>query len=79
MPLILPSNSDICIPDKVSNSAGICAAMLTMSPVILLMPAVPPLPVETTVILSTFDSGDANALTTSGRLVISLSTTAAWL
>jgi hypothetical protein len=43
------------------------------------MPAASPLPVETTVILSTFASGADIALTTSGRLVISLSTTAAWL
>src|SRR6266853_579220 len=31
----LPNSSDIFIPDKVSNSAGICAAMAAISPVLL--------------------------------------------
>src|SRR5215472_15152388 len=73
----LPSSSDICMPLSASNSAGTCAAILVMSPVTLFMPAESPLPVETMVILSTFCSGEASALTTSGRLVKSLSTTAA--
>ena len=34
----LPSSSDICMPESVSNSAGTCAAILVMSPVILFMP-----------------------------------------
>ena len=55
------------MPDSVSNSAGIWAAMLTMSPVILFMPAVVPLPVETIVILSTLASGAASARTISGK------------
>ena len=53
------------------------AAMEAMSPVILLIPALSPLPVETIVILSTLASGEASARTTSGMMVMSLSTTAA--
>src|SRR6266571_7274732 len=68
----LPSRSDIFIPDKVSNSAGIWAAIAARSPVILLMPAESPLPVDTIVILSTLASGEASARTTSGILVMSL-------
>jgi len=45
MARIFANKSDICIPDNVSNKAGICAAMLTMSPVTLFMPAEVPLPV----------------------------------
>ena len=73
------NSSLIGMPESVSNSAGICAAISVMSPVILFMPAVAPLPVETMVILSTLASGAASARTTSGMLVINLSTIAAWL
>ncbi len=45
------------MPESASNSAGTCAAISAMSPVILLTPAECPLPVETMVILSTFASG----------------------
>src|SRR5215470_3399933 len=75
----LPSISRMSMPESVSNSAGTCAAIFAMSPVILFIPAASPLPVEITVILSTFASGLASALTTSGKPVISLSATAAWL
>src|SRR5215510_11300917 len=78
IPFTLESNSGIDIPERASNSAGTCAAICAMSPVILLTPAEVPLPVDTTVILSTLASGCAIARTTSGMLVISLSTTAAW-
>src|ERR1043166_2575010 len=74
----LPSSSDICIPDSASNSAGTCAAIAVMSPVILCAPAVLASPVDTTVILSMLASGAASALTISGMPLISLSTTAAW-
>ncbi len=60
------------MPESVSNSAGICAAICVMSPVILCMPAESPLPVETMVILSTFASGAARARTTSGSPVMQL-------
>src|SRR5215469_2330011 len=75
----LPSSSDSGIPESVSNNAGICAAILVMSPVILFIPAASPFPVETIVILSTFASGAASAFTTSGMLANNLSITAAWL
>src|SRR5258707_2349321 len=75
----LENNSDMLIPESDSNNAGTCAAMAAMSPVILLAPAVVPLPVETIVILSTLASGAAMARTISGKLLINLSTTAAWL
>ena len=67
------------MPESVSNSAGTCAAILVMSPVILFMPAASPFPVETMVILSTLASGAAKAFTISGMLANSLSITAAWL
>src|SRR5271165_6782411 len=75
----LPSNSFSGMPESASNSAGTCAAMVVMSPVILFIPAVSPLPVETMVILSTLASGAARAFTMSGNPLINLSTTAAWL
>src|SRR5437764_12691834 len=50
------------IPDRASNRAGTCAAIFAMSPVILLAPAAPSLPVEMMVILSMFDSGAAMAM-----------------
>src|SRR5713101_5619050 len=75
----LPNRSLSGMPDNVSNNAGICAAMVVMSPVILCMPAALPLPVETMVILSTLASGAARARTISGMLANSLSMTAAWL
>src|SRR5581483_5621966 len=31
----LPRSSDICMPERASNRAGTCAAILAMSPVIL--------------------------------------------
>src|SRR5258706_408002 len=74
-----PSSSDIFMPLNASNSAGTCAAIFAMSPVILLMPAESPLPVDTMVILSTCESGALIARTISGSPVMSLSTTAAWL
>jgi len=46
---------------------------LVRSPVILFIPVASPLPVETTVILSTLARGAASARTTSGKLVSSLS------
>src|SRR5262249_33265196 len=73
------SRSVMLIPESDSNSAGTCAAICAMSPVILLAPADVPLPVDTIVILSTLESGCDMARTTSGSPVISLSTTAAWL
>src|SRR6202140_1953793 len=73
MPRTLLSNSVILIPDNDSNNAGTCAAIFAKSPVILFIPVASPLPVETTVILSTLASGAAIALTTSGKLVSSLS------
>src|ERR1019366_4628190 len=76
---IFPSRSDIFMPERASNSAGTCAAISVMSPVILCMPAEEPLPVETMVILSTLFSGLDSAFTTSGKPVMSLSYTAAWL
>src|SRR5271157_1633933 len=75
----LPNSSVSGMPESVSNSAGTCAAILVMSPVILFIPAASPLPVDTMVILSTFANGEASALTTSGKPVSSLSRTAAWL
>src|SRR5580704_18965264 len=75
----LLSRSDICMPDRASNSAGTCAAILAMSPVSLYDPAASPFPVETMVTLSILLRGSARARTTSGRPVMSLSTTAAWL
>ena len=54
------------MPESVSNSAGICAAILVMSPVILFIPEASPSPVDTIVILSTLASGAASALTISG-------------
>src|ERR1019366_9528125 len=71
-------NCLISIPLSASKSAGTCAAMRVMSPVILYAPAASSLPVETIVIWSTFDSGSAIARTTSAMFVSSLSTTAAW-
>src|SRR5437660_4143604 len=53
--------SPMFMPVSVSNNAGTWAAILVMSPVILFNPAASPLPVETTVILSTFATGLANA------------------
>src|SRR5215472_4159657 len=73
----LESRSEMLMPESDSNNAGTCAAISAISPVILLTPAEWPLPVETTVILSTLASGCAMARTTSGSPVISLSTTAA--
>src|SRR5205085_2736519 len=67
-------SSDICMPDSASNSAGTCAAILAMSPVILFTPAAEPSPVETIVILSICESGADIARTISGSCVISLST-----
>src|SRR5207249_10213034 len=64
----LPNRSLSGMPDNVSNKAGICAAICVMSPVILFRPAALPLPVETTVILSTMASGAARARTISGML-----------
>src|SRR5579864_3318269 len=75
----LLSKSDSGMPESVSNSAGTCAAILVMSPVILFIPEASPLPVETMVILSTLASGAANAFTTSGMLANNRSITAAWL
>src|SRR5205085_11872646 len=72
------SRSDICMPLSASKSAGTCAAILAMSPVILCAPAASPSPVDTIVILSICESGALIARTTSGSCVISLSTTAAW-
>src|SRR5262249_54012689 len=66
----LDSRSVMLMPERDSNNAGTCAAICAMSPVILLAPAVEPLPVETMVILSTLASGWAMARTTSGMLVI---------
>src|SRR5438067_4523164 len=71
------SSSDICIPLNASKSAGTCAAILAMSPVILCAPAASPSPVDTMVILSTCESGALIARTISGSCVMSLSTTAA--
>ena len=51
--LTFASSSDICIPESASKSAGTCAAIFVMSPVILCTPAASPSPVETMVILST--------------------------
>jgi hypothetical protein len=68
------NSSDIFIPLNDSNSAGICAAISVMSPVIL-HPDVGPLPVDTIVILSMFASGTKTLSMISGKLVISLSTT----
>src|ERR1035441_4883402 len=56
------------MPESASNNAGTCAAMVVMSPVILFIPAVSPLPVETMVILSTLASGAARALTISAEV-----------
>src|ERR1051325_2114553 len=67
------------MPESASKSAGTCAAIFVMSPVILSTPAELPLPVDTTVILSTLLSGVASAATISGSAVNSLSMTAAWL
>src|ERR1700722_3006923 len=75
----LPKSSASGIPDSVSNSAGTCAAILVMSPVILFIPEESPFPVDTMVILSTLASGAASALTISGIPANSLSITAAWL
>src|SRR6202795_2791889 len=77
--LILPSKSDIFMPESASNNSGTCAAIWVRSPVILCMPAESPLPVETTVMWSILANGLASALTTSGNPVMSLSRTAAWL
>src|ERR1700686_1443715 len=79
MPRTLLSNSVMLIPDNDSNNAGTCAAIFAKSPVILFIPVASPLPVETTVILSTLASGAAIALTTSGKVVSRLSYIAAWL
>src|SRR6058998_1308503 len=51
------------MPESVSNRAGICAAILVRSPVILFIPAASPSPVDTIVILSTLASGAARART----------------
>ena len=73
-----PANSSFrSMPLSASKSAGTCAAILAMSPVILFTPAASPLPVETMVILSICESGADIARTTSGSPVMSLSTTAA--
>src|SRR6266567_3489018 len=77
--LTLANSSLMLMPESVSKSAGTCAAILVMSPVILFIPDASPFPVETMVILSTLANGLASALTTSGMLVNSLSITAAWL
>src|SRR5262249_33387848 len=73
----LESRSLMLMPESDSNSAGTCAAICAMSPVILLAPADVPLPVDTMVILSTMDSGWAIARTRSGTLHITLSRTPA--
>src|SRR5207248_192171 len=44
------------MPEKASNSAGTCAAILAISPVILLAPAAPSLPVETIVFRQRLDA-----------------------
>ena len=67
------------MPESASKSAGTCAAIFVMSPVILSTPAELPLPVDTTVILSTLLSGVASAATISGIVEKSLSMMAAWL
>ena len=61
LPDLATSRSAIGMPESASNSAGTCAAISVMSPVILCIPVEPPLPVETIVILSTFASGAASA------------------
>jgi len=63
--LMFDISSRISMPESASKRAGICAAILAMSPVILFAPAASP-PVETIVIRSTFDSGSDIARTTSG-------------
>src|SRR5450631_987669 len=73
MPFTFDSRSVMLIPDRVSNSAGTWAAILVKSPVIVFIPVASPLPVETTVILSTLASGAAIARMISGMLVSSLS------
>ncbi len=69
------------VPVSASRIAGTCASILTTSPVTRLAPRLLPLgpPVETMLILSTLASGSAMARTISGRLEITLSSTAAWL
>src|SRR5947208_15132589 len=62
--LTLANNSLMLMPESVSKSAGTCAAILVMSPVILFIPDASPFPVETMVILSTLANGLASALTT---------------
>ena len=77
--LILDIRSCIVMPESASKRAGTWAAILVISPVSLLAPMLSPSPVETMVILSTFDSGSDIARTTSAMLVIRRSTTAAWV
>ena len=57
--LTLESRSENCIPESVSNNAGICAAIAATSPVILLMPAALPLPVDKITIVSTGNGNSA--------------------
>ena len=61
IPRTFENSSVMLMPESVSNSAGTCAAILVRSPVILFIPVASPLPVETTVILSTLASGAASA------------------
>src|SRR5438876_7328019 len=49
--LTLANSSLMLMPESVSKSAGTCAAILVMSPVILFIPDASPFPVETIVIL----------------------------
>src|ERR1051326_9556177 len=53
MPRTFDISCAMLMPESASNNAGTCAAILVTSPVILCTPAESPLPVETTVILST--------------------------
>jgi hypothetical protein len=67
------SRSDICMPERL-NSAGTCAAIWDVAG--QLVGACSAVAGDTMVTLSTLLSGSDRARTTSGRLVISLSTTA---
>src|SRR5438067_11047901 len=60
--LTLANNSLMLMPESVSKSAGTCAAILVMSPVILVIPDASPFPVEAMVILSPLAHGLAGAL-----------------
>src|SRR5947207_15705147 len=64
--LTLANNSLMLMPDSVSKSAGTCAAILVMSPVILFITDASPFPLDTMVILSTLANRLTSALTTSG-------------